>query len=301
MTEAGSIVGTAQYLVAGAGARPARRAGVRPLLGRRRAVRDAHRPGAVHRRLGGRDRHEARAGAAGAAAPAGARDPAGAGAVVLRAMAKDPSRRYHSADEMGMDLDRVRKGLALTGATVAMARRRRDDGGAPPPPPTGAYPVAPVAAAAAPDLAVGGGADPARRRRRAGRVPVLQPERLRRERTTRPPPRPRPRRWCPCPNVIGFPTDGAVTTLQNAGFKVAQAHQFSSKPKDTVIKTDPVAQTPARAELRRSRSRSPTASSRSRSRTWSASSSTAPRRSSRATASRSCRRARAPTRCPRAR
>src|SRR5262249_43924003 len=72
-------------------------------------------------------------------------------AVVLRAMAEDPSRRYHSAREMGMDLDRVRKGLGLTAATAAMAATdayaaSQTMVAAPPAPPTGSYPVAPAAA-----------------------------------------------------------------------------------------------------------------------------------------------------------
>jgi serine/threonine-protein kinase len=37
--------------------------------------------------------------------------PPGLEQVVLRAMEKDPARRYRNADEMGIDLDRVRKGL----------------------------------------------------------------------------------------------------------------------------------------------------------------------------------------------
>jgi serine/threonine-protein kinase len=55
--------------------------------------------------------------------------------VVMRALAKDVERRYQTADEMGIDLDRVRKGLgvsqqtaAATGATTRMA------GYTPPPP-----------------------------------------------------------------------------------------------------------------------------------------------------------------------
>ena len=43
----------------------------------------------------------------------------------MRAMAKDPARRYHSADEMGMDLDRVRKGLGVTQARRPRWRRPR--------------------------------------------------------------------------------------------------------------------------------------------------------------------------------
>ena len=41
--------------------------------------------------------------------------PAALEQVVLHALEKDPARRYGSADELGMDLDRVRKGLAPTG------------------------------------------------------------------------------------------------------------------------------------------------------------------------------------------
>ena len=115
--------------------------------------------------------------------------PAELEAVVQRAMAKDPARRYHSADEMGMDLDRVRKGLGVTQATASMAATEYAAAGrtmvAPPPPPTsGAYPIVAGAAAAAAHVAVGRRADPARRHRRAGRLPVPQPGRLRRHADT---------------------------------------------------------------------------------------------------------------------
>jgi serine/threonine-protein kinase len=51
-------------------------------------------------------------------------------AVVMRALAKDPRQRYQSADEMGIELDRVRQGLPISSdetavigaATLAMAR-----------------------------------------------------------------------------------------------------------------------------------------------------------------------------------
>lgn len=50
-------------------------------------------------------------------------------AVVMRALAKDPRQRYQSADEMGIELDRVRQGLPISdetavigAATLAMAR-----------------------------------------------------------------------------------------------------------------------------------------------------------------------------------
>src|SRR4051812_37559005 len=71
--------------------------------------------------------------------------PAELEAVVQRAMAKDPARRYHSADEMGMDLDRVRKGLGVTQATASMAATEYAAAGrtmvAPPPPTSGSYPA----------------------------------------------------------------------------------------------------------------------------------------------------------------
>jgi serine/threonine-protein kinase len=176
--------------------------------------------------------------------------PAELEAVVLRAMAKDPSRRYHSADEMGMDLDRVRKGLGVTQATAALAASdayaSRTMVAAPPAPPTGSYPVAPAAPpkrrtwpwvlvlillAAVAALAAyllfnlndSGGDTPPPTTTAATTTAAL----------------------VAVPDVVGFPTDGAVTTLQNAKFKVAQEHRFSSKPKDTVIKTDPAAQAQA--------------------------------------------------------
>jgi beta-lactam-binding protein with PASTA domain len=168
--------------------------------------------------------------------------PAELEAVVQRAMAKDPSRRYHSADEMGMDLDRVRKGLGVTQATASMAATEYAAAGrtvvAPPPPTSGSYgPVgqAPpprrtwpwvvvlILLAAIAGLAAylflnlgdsGGNGDTSST---AAQVTM--------------------------PSVIGFQADAAIAALTDAGFKVNQERAFSKKPKDTVIKQDPVANT----------------------------------------------------------
>ena len=45
------------------------------------------------------------------------------------------------------------------------------------------------------------------------------------------------------PSVIGFQADAAIAALTEAGFKVTQERTFSKRPKDTVIKQDPVANT----------------------------------------------------------
>ena len=56
--------------------------------------------------------------------------------VVMRALAKEVDRRYQTADEMGIDLDRVRKGLGVSQQTaVVTGGATRMAGYVPPPPP----------------------------------------------------------------------------------------------------------------------------------------------------------------------
>ena len=55
--------------------------------------------------------------------------------VVMRALAKDVERRYQTADEMGIDLDRVRKGLGVSQQTAVVTGATRVASYAPPPPP----------------------------------------------------------------------------------------------------------------------------------------------------------------------
>ena len=153
MTEAGSIVGTAQYLSPEQARGDAGRPALRSLLARDRALRDAHRQGAVHRRRAGRDRDEAPLGD-----PRRRRRRCGPevshdlDAVVMRALAKDPDQRYASAEEMDADLARVARGASVSHETeeamtqVARRGRRRSAmtaivprGAATPPPAPPAY------------------------------------------------------------------------------------------------------------------------------------------------------------------
>ena len=142
MTEAGSIVGTAQYLAP----EQARGLAVGPPA-------DLYAVGIVlYEMLSGRVPFEGDAAVTvamrhvqEAPEPLGDRNPlvpADLEAVVMRALAKDPTQRYQSADEMGVDLDRVRQGLPISdetavigAATIAMARQPTETMVAPPLPP----------------------------------------------------------------------------------------------------------------------------------------------------------------------
>ena len=107
-----------------AGARTAGGRALGHLLARLRAVRDADRRAAVHRRRVGRGAAPARPGRAQAGARAQPGDPAGARALVMQMLAKSPDDRPQTAaevrDRLGRALaDPEDRGDALT--TVAMA------------------------------------------------------------------------------------------------------------------------------------------------------------------------------------
>jgi len=142
MTEAGSIVGTAQYLAP----EQARGLPVGPPA-------DLYAVGIVlYEMLSGRVPFEGDAAVTvamrhvqEAPEPLGDRNPLvqpELEAIVMRALAKNPAQRYQSADEMGIDLDRVRQGLPISdetavigAATIAIARQPAETMVAPPLPP----------------------------------------------------------------------------------------------------------------------------------------------------------------------
>ena len=142
MTEAGSIVGTAQYLAP----EQARGLPVGPPA-------DLYAVGIVlYEMLSGRVPFEGDAAVTVALrhvqeAPEALTDrnplvPDALESVVMRALAKDPTQRYQSADQMGIELDRVRQGLPISdetsvigAATIAMTQLASETLVAPPLPP----------------------------------------------------------------------------------------------------------------------------------------------------------------------
>ncbi len=148
MTEAGSIVGTAQYLAP----EQARGLSVGPPA-------DLYAVGIVlYEMLSGRVPFEGESAVTVAMrhvqeAPEALTDrnplvPDALESVVMRALTKDPTQRYQSADEMGLELDKVRQGLSISdetavigAATIAMNRPIEQTMVAPPLPPRERAPV----------------------------------------------------------------------------------------------------------------------------------------------------------------
>ena len=148
MTEAGSIVGTAQYLAP----EQARGLPVGPPA-------DLYAVGIVlYEMLSGRVPFEGDAAVTVAMrhvqeAPEALTDrnplvPVALESVVMRALSKDPTQRYQSADQMGIELDRVRQGLPISdettiigAATIAMTQLASETLVAPPLPPREAPPA----------------------------------------------------------------------------------------------------------------------------------------------------------------
>ena len=141
--------GHRHLLLARAGAGPRGRRPLRHLLPRRRALRDGHRrsaPFAGDSPVAVAYQHVrepvVRTERDGPAIPPALE------AIILTCLAKDPSDRYQTADELRADLLRFRRGQAVVGGP--RHRRGRDDHRRPDRRDGAARPVAPVAAGAAP-------------------------------------------------------------------------------------------------------------------------------------------------------
>ncbi len=158
--------------------------------------------------------------------------------VVLRAMAKDPARRYQTAAEMGMDLDRIRKGAAPAATAVMAADEAYAAAGRtmiapppvavdqrpPPPPERKTWPwllvvllgvvIAGLAAYLFLNLGNGAGGNGASTGTTTGTLAV--------------------------PDVLGFDGVTAQQSLQDQGFQVTLVEAFSTKPVGTVASQSPV-------------------------------------------------------------
>ncbi len=237
MTEAGSIVGTAQYLAP----EQARGLQVGPPA-------DLYAVGIVlYEMLSGRVPFEGDAAVTVAMrhvqeAPEPLTDrnplvPVALESAVMRALSKDPAMRYQSADEMGLELDRVRQGLpvsdetAIIGAATLAMTRPTDTMVAPPLPPRtsngGRNPnrrrlwvllavLAVLAAAVIAGLFLWGG---------SGSEP--------------PPPTTATTVAIDVPNVVGLQQDAAEATLKRVGLEPLVVQRESTAPEGEVLTQTP--------------------------------------------------------------
>src|SRR2546423_1415893 len=134
--------------------------------------------------------------------------------IVLRALAKDPSDRYKSAEEMDADLERVLQGLPVGDETAAAATAVLSG--------AGAMAAAPTSIIARPPSTT-----PPRQPAPRGAPSSGKNGPDQTAAATAPP-------QVPVPNVIGKNRDDAVATLSNAGLTYTVVSVHSPKPPDTV-------------------------------------------------------------------